>query len=341
MAHTIGASRAPTYPTRTARGSDWDLLALADDDLTHVSFPIVKVDRTDDGDLVVWGRATDGEVDADEQVVEQEWAGRALADWLRTGGNVRTMHSPHHLPAGKGLEVDSSRGDGHWVKSVIVEPTAKKLVEKGVLQAYSIGISQPRIIRDTIAKGGRIVSGVIHEISLVDRPSNARCGITIAKSAGYGGTAMHVEELFGEVGAALAKAERKSHRGRALLAQHATTPDQIPIARHLARTAGSPADREIREEWVAQHDPEDWVQKAAGSDAWEVEQFVTRLADAGHGGARAYQVRRPDPQAVQWDQWIQKAASAQRSAELDDWIGALAAGGSPAVRQHMLRKVAA
>ncbi len=166
--------------------------------LTFVSFPIVKVDKTDDGDLLVWGKATDGSVDSDQQIVDPDWSGKALEKWLSTGGNVRVMHSAQHLPAGKGMELDKG-DDGHWVRSLVVEPTAKRLVEKGVLQAYSVGISNPRIVRDATAKGGRIVDGEIHELSLVDRPANKNCGITLVKRAADGG-AEAVEELFGELG---------------------------------------------------------------------------------------------------------------------------------------------
>src|SRR5258706_11841864 len=107
-----------------------------DNDLTYVSFPIVKVEKTDDGDLLVWGKATDGSVASDEQIVDPEWSGKALETWLKTGGNVRVMHSAQHLPAGVGVEVAKGEGDGgHWVRSLVVEPIAKRLVDKKVLQA--------------------------------------------------------------------------------------------------------------------------------------------------------------------------------------------------------------
>jgi len=169
---------------------------LINHDLTYVSFPISKVEKTEDGDLLVWGKATDGSVDSDEQIVDPDWSAKALGTWLSTGGNVRVMHSAQHLPAGKGVELDTSGGDGHYVRSLVVEPAAKNLVSKGVLQAYSIGISNPKIIRDRVAKGGRIVGGDIHELSLVDRPANKNCGITLVKSAD-GGASEEVEELFG------------------------------------------------------------------------------------------------------------------------------------------------
>lgn len=174
------------------------------DQLTY-SFPITKVETAANGDVFVWGKATDGTIDSDDQIVDPEWSAKALEKWLTTGANVRVMHSAKHLPAGIGVEVDTTGSDGHWVRSEVVEPTAKLLVQKKVLQAYSVGISNPKIIRDTRAKGGRIVGGDIHELSLVDRPANKNCGITLVKRA-TSGVAEELEELFGSYDTELVKA---------------------------------------------------------------------------------------------------------------------------------------
>lgn len=175
-------------------------------DLTHLSFPILKFEKTADGDLVVYGKATDGSIDSDDQIVDQDWSGKAVEEWLKTGGNVRVQHSPYLLPAGKGLEIDVT-DDGHFVKSLVVEDQAKKLVEKGVLQAYSVGIAQPKIVRDARAKGGRIVGGRIAEISLVDRPANKNCGITLVKSEELAKAEGGDVWSFGDLSAALEQAD--------------------------------------------------------------------------------------------------------------------------------------
>lgn len=172
------------------------MATLLDQPDVTISFPIVKFDTTDDGDLIVYGKATDGSVDSDEQIVDPEWSAKAIQDWLATGGNVRVQHNPHRDPAGKGLEVEVGK-DGHWVKSLVVEPTAKRLVEKGVLRAYSVGIMRPQIVRDAKARGGRIVGGEIGEISLVDRPANKNCGITLVK-ADKTGAPEYVGKVFGD-----------------------------------------------------------------------------------------------------------------------------------------------
>lgn len=182
-------------------------MAHADNaDRVNVTFPILKYDTTDDGDLLVYGKATDASIDSDDQIVDADWSAKALEEWLKTGGNVRVQHSPYLYPAGKGVEITTS-GDGHYVKALVVEPTAKQLVKKGVLTAYSVGIGRPQIVRDTAAKGGRIVGGKLIEISLVDRPANSNCGFTIAKSAD--GAVVDAEETFGDIAAALAAVEEK------------------------------------------------------------------------------------------------------------------------------------
>src|SRR5258708_4678104 len=115
--------------------------------MIHYHFPILKFRETDDGDVVVYGRCTDGTVDADHQIVDPKWSAKALEEWKDTGGNIRVQHSPFLYPAGRGLALDLDKdGDGgHWLKALIVEDTAKKLVRKGVLRDVSIGGLDPRL----------------------------------------------------------------------------------------------------------------------------------------------------------------------------------------------------
>lgn len=149
-----------------------------------ISFPILKTEKTDDGDLLVYGRVTDGTVDSDEQIVDPAWSGDALKSWLSSGGNLRVQHNPHRDPAGIGLEVQVDRdGDGaHWLKALVVEPVAKRLVEKGALRAFSVGIMRPRIVSHMKAMRGMITGGDFGEVSLVDRPANRNCVFSIVKS---------------------------------------------------------------------------------------------------------------------------------------------------------------
>lgn len=148
------------------------------------SFPVSSVTKAAKG-VVVEGCATDGSVDHDRQIVDPGFSGPALEAWLRSGGNVRMSHDGHR-PVGKGIavEVDKDGSGQHWVRSLVVAKEVRKLVESGVLGSYSVGIADPVIVRDPAAPGGRIVSGSIIELSLVDRPANASCKFTVVKSAG-------------------------------------------------------------------------------------------------------------------------------------------------------------
>jgi hypothetical protein len=187
--HAVDTVRSRVAATLTDSGE----LTKAD---VFYSFGIEKVESTPDGDLMVYGRATDGSVDHDQQIVDPQFSSKSIRDWLQSGGNVRVQHNPQRDPAGVGLEVSTDAEGATWVKSLIVEPVAKKLVSKGALRAYSVGIARPTIVRDAVAKGGRITDGQVVEISLVDRPANARCGIQlVAKSAD--GTPQYTGKVFG------------------------------------------------------------------------------------------------------------------------------------------------
>ncbi len=172
---------------------------VADEGMVHVSFPILKWEQDEDGDLVVKGVATDGTVDHDSQIVEPGWSGDALQAWMATGANVRMAHDPQR-PVGKGLKVEVNKdGSGkHWVTSVIVDPLAQKLVKKGVLTAYSVGISRPVIKHDPSgrARGGIIVGGELSELSIVDRPSCKNAYLELAKSA-PDGTCQFTGKVYG------------------------------------------------------------------------------------------------------------------------------------------------
>lgn len=142
-------------------------------EMLYATFPIEKMETNADGDLVIFGKASDGGIDSDQQIVDPGWMSKAVHEWLSTGANLRVQHNPQRDPAGIGLEANTDKDGVTWVKSLVIEPIAKKLVSKGALRAYSVGIARPTIERDLVAKGGRITSGTLVELSLVDRPMPA------------------------------------------------------------------------------------------------------------------------------------------------------------------------
>lgn len=163
-------------------------------ELTFISFPIDKTETDADGNVLVYGKASDGAIDSDEQIIDPDFAAKAIGDWLDDGANVRVQHNPQRDPAGVGVAMDVDGDGGTWVKSKIIEPIAQKLVLGGALRAYSVGIARPQIIRDARARGGLIKGGQVVEISLVDRPANKNCSIQLVKAARDGRA-----ELSGEI----------------------------------------------------------------------------------------------------------------------------------------------
>lgn len=147
---------------------------------TTVYAEIVKAERNADGDLVVVGKATGPDLDLDKQICDPAWLGKAMPEWFSTGANIREQHSS--IAAGVGTEMEQT-GDSWMVTSLVVDKGSAEKVEKKVLRGYSIGISNPKVIKDAAAPGGRIVDGQIVEVSLVDRPCNPTAMLSLAKAA--------------------------------------------------------------------------------------------------------------------------------------------------------------
>lgn len=173
-------------------------------ELAYFSFPIEKVEDAGDGEVIVYGKATDGSLDSDLQIVDPDWSRKAIQEWYDTGANLRVQHQSQRDPAGKGIDVD-----GHNVRARVVEPVAVKLVKAGVLQDFSIGIMNPDIRRGDprfkhLDPMGKAVNGIITgrddgltkvgEISLVDRGSNFGTKFAMLKAAADG-SAQWVGEL--------------------------------------------------------------------------------------------------------------------------------------------------
>ena len=160
-------------------------ILTADKDLVYTSIPIAKWEEGPDGSVYVYGKATTPEVDTDEQICDSDWTAAALKSYMDAPA-LRVQHNPTRDPAGSAIQVDIDRdGDGaHWLKSVVDEPAAVRLVKKGHLRAYSIGISRPVIERDPRgkARGGIIKGGKILEVSLVDSPANRSCWLEMVKA---------------------------------------------------------------------------------------------------------------------------------------------------------------
>jgi len=162
-------------------------------DLTTAFFEIVKADKNDDGTLMVYGKATDDSLDIDQQICDPTWLDDAMPEWFKSGGNIREQHS--NIAAGVAKEYEKKK-DGHYIHALVVDPVSVKKVDTGVLKGFSIGIKNPRVVRDQKAANGRIIDGKIVEVSLVDRPANPNCQLVLAKSAEGESNLFKVEELI-------------------------------------------------------------------------------------------------------------------------------------------------
>jgi hypothetical protein len=143
----------------------------------------------------VVGKCSDGELDWDGDVVSSAWMASAVRDFLDSYPAVRLQHDPKR-PVGKGLEAWQDGDGATWLKSLIVDSEAKRLVRKGVLRAYSVGIADCQTRPSAKARRFEIYGGRLAEVSVVDSPSNGRCGIRIAKSVG--GTVEYVGKAYGK-----------------------------------------------------------------------------------------------------------------------------------------------
>jgi hypothetical protein len=150
------------------------------DNLTTAFFNIIKADKNADGTLMVYGKATDDSLDIDQQICDPVWLDDAMPEWFKSGGNIREQHS--NIAAGVAKEYEK-KTDGHYISALVVDPVSVKKVDTGVLKGFSIGIKNPRVVRDQKAANGRIIDGQIVEVSLVDRPANPNCQLVLAKSA--------------------------------------------------------------------------------------------------------------------------------------------------------------
>ena len=139
-----------------------------------------KTEELPDGTIMVYGKAAGPDLDLDQQRCDPAWLRKAVPDWM-TFGNVREQHGAIAAGVGKAL---TGQGDDWYLKAHVVDPTTVLKVRTGVLKGFSIGIRNYRTVTDASAPKGRIVDGIIPEISLVDRPSNPTALMSIAKAAG-------------------------------------------------------------------------------------------------------------------------------------------------------------
>ncbi|MFJ2630837.1 hypothetical protein ACIO6U_02585 [Streptomyces sp. NPDC087422] len=156
-------------------------------DISYAWAPITKMEKADDGTLLVYGPAASPDLDRDQQRLNADWLDQAMPAWFSQGGNVREQHDGKRA-VGVGVGLSKADGDLHMLAARIVDPVAVLKCEHGVLKGFSVGIKNPKItLGKADAPGGEIVGGDIIEVSVVDRPCNPTTLFEIAKADGIGG----------------------------------------------------------------------------------------------------------------------------------------------------------
>jgi hypothetical protein len=212
-------------------------------------FSIEKADRNADGTMTVYGKATDDSLDIDQQICDGDWLKRAMPAWFKSGGNIREQHS--QIAAGVAKEYEA-KADGHYIGVLVVDPVSVKKVDAGVLKGFSVGIKNPRVVRDSKAANGRIIDGQIVEISLVDRPANPNCQLVLAKSVDGEKDLVQVEEWI----------EKKE--------------GEEDFTQVIKPRKGEPADKELYAEVIQAAKAKFDVYPSAYANAWVVREYKKR-----------------------------------------------------------------
>jgi hypothetical protein len=223
--------------------------SMASNLTTTSYFSIEKADRNADGTMTVYGKATDDSLDIDQQICDGDWLKRAMPAWFKSGGNIREQHS--QIAAGVAKEYEA-KADGHYIGVLVVDPVSVKKVDAGVLKGFSVGIKNPRVVRDSKAANGRIIDGQIVEISLVDRPANPNCQLVLAKSVDGEKDLVQVEEWI----------EKKEGE---------EDPSQV-----IKPRKGEPADKELYAEVIRAAKAKFDVYPSAYANAWVVREYKKR-----------------------------------------------------------------
>lgn len=135
-----------------------------------VFLPIAKVDKEKQ---TVSGYASTPTKDGDGEIVTLDAIRGALPDYM-AWGNIREMHKLNAVGVAQEANIDTK---GLFLTAKIVDKAAWEKCLAGVYKGFSIGG------RKVDKVGNEITEIEMTEISIVDRPSNPDCSLSLAKSA--------------------------------------------------------------------------------------------------------------------------------------------------------------
>ncbi len=135
-----------------------------------------EIQKRDDAKRLVEGHASTEAVDSDGEIILRAGLEEALADYMQFA-NVREMHSASAVGVTKEAEIDHR---GLYIVVKVVDDDAWKKVHEGVYRGFSIGGR----VRERDAANRKVIKRLsLHEISLVDRPSNPDARFQLVKLA--------------------------------------------------------------------------------------------------------------------------------------------------------------
>lgn len=165
--------------------------------LFHFFMPLAKVEKQNDGSCIVSGYASTPTKDMDGEIVTLDAVKTALPGYMEWR-NIREMHRLSAVGTAQEAHVDDQ---GLFVRAKIVGKDAvQKCLEK-VYKGFSIGG------RKLAKVANKITEIDLVEISLVDRPNNPDCRISLVKRA---------KDVISGVDGYLLKATQASPQSRAI-----------------------------------------------------------------------------------------------------------------------------
>lgn len=169
------------------------------DPKTPAQFSVAISDfkMNDDGTMSVFGPVTSESIDAVNDIVDADWAAKALGDWLtgKNFGNLRAQHQ-ESWPVGRGIALERE-GTVHKLKALVVDPLAQKLIQHRVLKAFSIGIVGTKRTWDTVKSAWRVIGGHLEEVTICDVPCNSDTEFVVLKADSQG--AVKSLDLFSRI----------------------------------------------------------------------------------------------------------------------------------------------
>jgi phage head maturation protease len=139
----------------------------------NLFLPLTKVEKHKDGSCTVSGYASTPTRDLDGEIVSLDAVKAALPGYWEWR-NIREMHTASAVGVAKEANVDDK---GLFLTAKIIDPIAVQKCLDEVYKGFSIGGRK-------LAKSGDVITEIeLVEISVVDRPSNPDCRISVSKSA--------------------------------------------------------------------------------------------------------------------------------------------------------------